>query len=79
MFHDPIYLAAFKKQKGRPFLYMSTFNEADIPLVATLQSAARLLGIKFLDHLVLGSADCKDGRGFVSVVERMNGQRGGRA
>ena len=69
MFHDPICLAAFKKQKGRPFLYMSTFNEADIPLVATLQSTARLLGVKFLDHLVLGSADCEDGRGFVSVVD----------
>ena len=48
---------------------MSTFNEADIPLVATLQSAVRLLGVKFLDHLVLGSADCEKGRGFVSVVE----------
>ena len=31
--------------------------------------AARLLGVKFLDHLVLGSADCEDGRGFVSVVD----------
>ena len=31
--------------------------------------AARLLGIKFLDHLVLGSADCEDGRGFVSIVD----------
>ena len=72
MFHDPIWLAAFKKQKGRTLLYMSTFNEADIPLVATLQSAARLLGIKFLDHLVLGSPDCEDGRGFVSVVEQLD-------
>ena len=79
MFHDPICLAAFKKQKGRTLLCMSTFNEADIPLVATLQSAARLLGIKFLDHLVLGSADCEDGRAFVSVTESINGQRGGRA
>ena len=69
MFHDPICLTAFKKQKGRPFLYMSTFNEADIPLVATLQSAARLLGIKFLDHLILGSPDSENGRGFVSVIE----------
>lgn len=31
--------------------------------------AARLLGIKFLDHLVLGSTDCEDGRGFVSIVD----------
>ena len=69
MFHDPICLAAFKKQKGRTLLYMSTFNEADIPLVATLQPTARLLGVKFLDHLVFGSADCEDGRGFVSVVD----------
>ena len=69
MFHDPICLAAFKKQKGRIFLYMSTFNEADIPLVATLQSAARLLGLKFLDHPVLGTTDCEEGRGYVSVVD----------
>ena len=69
MFHDPICLPAFKKPKGRTLLYMSTFNEAYIPLVATFQSAARLLGIKFLDHLVLGSADCEDGRGNVSVVD----------
>ena len=69
MFHDPICLPAFKKPNGRTLLYMSTFNEADIPLVATLQSAARLLGIKFLDHLILGSPDCKAGRGFVSVMD----------
>ena len=47
----------------------STFNEADIPLVTVLQSTARLLGIKFLDHLIIGSPDCEEGRGFVSVVE----------
>ena len=47
----------------------STFNDADLPPAATLQSAARLLGIKFLDHLIIGSPDCEDGRGFVSVVE----------
>ena len=47
----------------------STFNEADLLLTVTLQSAARLLGLKFLDHLVLGSADCEDGRGYVSVME----------
>ena len=34
-----------------------------------LQSTARLLGIKFLDHLVLGSPDCEGGRGYVSVME----------
>ena len=46
-----------------------TPSKADLQLTAALQSTARLLGVKFLDHLVLGSADCEDGRGFVSLVE----------
>ena len=46
-----------------------TPSKADLQLTATLQSAAQLLGIKFLDHLVLGSADCEDGRAFVSAIE----------
>ena len=46
----------------------STFNEADLLLTVTLQSAARLLGLKFLDHLVLGSPDCEEGRGYVLVM-----------
>ena len=46
-----------------------TPSKADKQLTAALQSAAQLLGIKFLDHLVLGSADCEKGRGFVSVVD----------
>ena len=47
----------------------STFNEANLPLTATLQSTARLVGVKFLDHLVLGSTDCEEGRVYVSVVD----------
>ena len=50
----------------------STFNEADLPLTATLQPTARLLGVKFLDHLVLGSADCEGGKRYVSMVEFEN-------
>ena len=46
-----------------------TPSKADLQLTTTLQSAANLLGIKFLDHLILGSPDCEDGRGYVSVVE----------
>jgi len=46
-----------------------TPSKADMQLTSVLQSTARLLGVKFLDHLVLGSADCKAGRGFVSVME----------
>ena len=44
-------------------------SKADLQLTATLQSAARLLGVKFLDHLILGSPDSEDGRGFVSAME----------
>ena len=46
-----------------------TPSTADKQLTSALQSAAQMLGIKFLDHLIIGSPDCEDGRGFVSVVE----------
>ena len=44
-------------------------SKADLHLTTTLQAAVKLLGIKFLDHLVLGSPDSEDGRGFVSIAE----------
>ena len=34
-----------------------------------MQKQQRMLGIKFLDHLILGSADYEDGRGYVSEME----------
>lgn len=43
-------------------------REFDKPYVQ-LTSAARLLGIKFLDRLVLGSTECNGGTGYVSVME----------
>ena len=46
-----------------------TSSKADMQLTSVLQSAAQMLGIKFLDHLILGTPDCEEGRGFVSVVE----------
>ena len=46
-----------------------TPSKSDLQLTTALQSAANLLGIKFIDHLILGSPDCEEGRGFVSVVE----------
>ena len=45
------------------------FSRFDWRLTSALQSTVRLLGGKFLDLLVLGSADCEEGRGFGSVVE----------
>ena len=46
-----------------------TPSKADLQITKALQSAAQLLGVKFLDHLILGSADCEGGRGYVSVME----------
>jgi len=48
-----------------------TPSKADMQLTSVLQSTARLLGVKFLDHLVLGSLDSNGGRGFVSVIEQL--------
>ena len=45
------------------------FSRFDWRLTSALQSTVRLLGVKFLDLLVLCSADCEAGRGFGSVVE----------
>ena len=47
-----------------------TPSKADLQITKALQSAAQLLGIKFLDHLILGSPDCEEGRGYVSVMDR---------
>ena len=49
-----------------------TPSKADMQLTSVLQSTARLLGIKFLDHLVLGSADSEEGQRYVSIVEISN-------
>lgn len=49
-----------------------TPSKADKQLTSVLQSAAQMLGIRFLDHLVLGSPDCEEGRGFISVTESLN-------
>ena len=45
-------------------------SKEDLKLTAALRSAANLLGIKFLDHFILGSPDSETGRGFVSIAER---------
>jgi len=44
-------------------------GKTDLHLTSTLQSAAQLLGIKLLDHIILGSYDSEDGQGFVSIEE----------
>ena len=57
-------IVAHNHPSGNP-----TPSKADLQLTIALQSAAQLLGIKFLDHLILGSPDCDVGRGYVAVME----------
>ena len=70
-----VFRAAFKAQSDAIIVAHNhpsgdpTPSKADLQLTSALQSTAQLLGIKFLDHLILGSADCEDGRGYVSVME----------
>ena len=46
-----------------------TPSKSDLHLTDMLQSAAGLLGIKLLDHLVIGSPDSANGQEFVSIAE----------
>ena len=70
-----VFRAAFKAQADAIIVAHNhpsgdpTPSKADLQLTSALQSTARLLGIKFLDHLILGSPDCEEGRGYVSVME----------
>ena len=46
-----------------------TPSKEDLQLTSALQSTAQMLGVKFLDHIILGSPDCEGGRRYVSVME----------
>ena len=43
----------------------------DVEMTRKLMAGAELLGVRLLDHLVIGSPESEDGRGFVSIFERM--------
>ena len=70
-----VFRAAFKAQADAIIVAHNhpsgdpTPSKADMQLTSALQSTARLLGVKFLDHLVLGSADSEEGQRYVSIVE----------
>ena len=46
-----------------------TPSKADIAATAKLREAADLLNVPLVDHLILGTPDCADGKGFVSLAE----------
>ena len=73
-----VFRAAFKAQADAIIVAHNhpsgdpTPSKADMQLTSALQSTARLLGVKFRDHLVLGSADSEEGQRYVSIVEISN-------
>ena len=46
----------------------------DVEMTRKLMAGSELLGIRLLDHLVIGSPECEDGRGFVSILEQVEGE-----
>ncbi len=44
-------------------------SKADIVATNKLREAAQLLGVKFLDHLIVGTSDSSDGTDFASLAE----------
>lgn len=43
----------------------------DVEMTRKLLAGAELLGVRLLDHLIIGSPECEDGRGFVSIMEQI--------
>ena len=43
----------------------------DVEMTRKLMAGAELLGVRLLDHLIIGSPACEDGRGFVSIMEQI--------
>lgn len=49
-----------------------TPSKVDMAATAKLQDAAKLLGVTFLDHLILGLPGSEKGQGFISIAEYRN-------
>lgn len=45
-----------------------TPSSADVDVTKRLREVAESLGVRFLDHLVIGAPDSEDGAGFVSIL-----------
>ena len=48
-----------------------TPSEADRNATVRLNDGARLVGLKLVDHIIIGSPDSADGAGFTSMAELM--------
>ena len=43
----------------------------DVEMTRKLMAGAELIGVRLLDHLIIGSPESEDGRGFVSIMEQI--------
>ena len=59
-------IVAHNHPSGNP-----TPSKADIAVTAKLKAGAELVGLAFIDHLVIGSPDSANGLGFVSMAEEL--------
>lgn len=46
----------------------------DVEMTRKLMAGVELLGVRLLDHLIIGSPACEDGRGFVSIMEQIENE-----
>ena len=60
------FIVAHNHPSGDP-----TPSRVDVEMTRKLIAGAELLGVKLLDHLILGSPECEEGRGFVSIIEHL--------
>ena len=61
-----LFLVAHNHPSGNP-----EPSRDDVEMTRKLMAGAELLGVRLLDHLVIGSPESEDGRGFVSIFEQM--------
>ena len=48
-----------------------TPSKADVETTKKLKAASKLVGLAFIDHLIIGSPDSANGSGFVSMAEEV--------
>ena len=60
------FLVAHNHPSGNPKI-----SRDDVEMTRRLMAGAELLGVRLLDHLVIGSPECENGRGFASVFEML--------
>ena len=60
------FIVAHNHPSGDP-----TPSRVDVEMTRKLIAGAELLGVKLLDHLILGSPECEEDRGFVSIIEHL--------